>query len=275
MTDQTPPTGHAPGNSHLPASSNTAETLVIVHPDATTLARATASRLLLALQEAQARTSPVHVALTGGTIGTATLAAIGTDQLRTLVDWTTVHLWWGDERYLPAGDDDRNETQARRAVLDALPIPPGNVHAVPPADDSADVHDAALRYADELRGAGLDSAGAAEFAITLLGVGPDGHVASLFPGKDALTATGVATVAETDSPKPPPQRVSLSLESLLGSEQIWFVVSGADKSPAVAEVLSGGSSLPAARVAGRGRTLWLLDLDAAPVPAPMPPADPA
>ena len=97
--------------------------LVVVHPDAETLATATAARLLLRLMEAQSVHSPVHVALTGGSMGARVLAAAACSPIREAVDWSVVHVWWGDERFLPPGDPERNETQAREALLDALPLP--------------------------------------------------------------------------------------------------------------------------------------------------------
>ena len=107
--------------------------VVVVHPDAGVLASATAARLLLHLMDAQSTHKPLHVALTGGTVGIRTLAEIAASPLKDAVAWQDVHLWWGDERFLPAGDPERNETQARDALLDVLPVPAGNVHAVPAA----------------------------------------------------------------------------------------------------------------------------------------------
>ena len=101
----TAPTGPAPAARE-----------VVVVPDADLLARSTASRLLLAVLDAQSLHSPVHVVLTGGTVGIKTLAAVADDPVRAAVDWSGVHLWWGDERFLPDGDPDRNETQAREAL---------------------------------------------------------------------------------------------------------------------------------------------------------------
>lgn len=244
--------------------------LVVVHPDAAVLAEATAARLLLTLMDAQAVRSPLHVGLTGGGMGTRVLEAVAASPLRDAVDWTGVHVWWGDERFLPDGDPERNETQARSALLDALPLPPGNVHPVPAAGPG--VHgpeDAAVAYANELarHGADGDDAGPAvpAFDVLLLGVGPDGHVASLFPGQATLEVVDRTTVAVTDSPKPPPQRVSLTFPAIEAAREVWLVVSGAEKADAVRRALGGApvTEVPAAGVRGRSRTLWLLDLQAA------------
>ncbi|GAB2593808.1 6-phosphogluconolactonase [Pseudactinotalea suaedae] len=256
-------TGNQPGRAGSADHADRADRAVVVHPDADAVARATAARLLLALMDAEAVRTPVHVCLTGGTVGTRTLAEVARSELRDLVDWTGVHLWWGDERFVPAGDDDRNEKQARTALIDALPIPAENVHPLPASDEAADL-DAALTLARaDLSSHAGDGGPWPVFDVMLLGVGPDGHVASLFPGKQSLQAMDVAAVGETDSPKPPPARVSLTLPVLNASRQVWFVVAGADKAEAVDAVLRGGSDLPAARVSGQDVTLWLLDAAAA------------
>lgn len=250
---------------------------VVVHPDPGTLAHATAARLLLRLIDAQSVRRPVHVALTGGTVGTRVLGDLAVSPLRDAVDWTGVHVWWGDERFLPAGDADRNETQARNAALDGLPIPPENVHAVPAADAPGigSPEDAAAAYATELArfagdgdGAASDDAGPAvpAFTVLLLGVGPDGHVASLFPGQDTLAVTDRTAVAVHDSPKPPPDRVSLTFPAIEAAEEVWLVVAGADKADAVARALAADGAVavtPARGARGRRATRWLLDVGAA------------
>lgn len=263
---------------------------VVVHPDAGTLARATAARLLLHLLDAQSTHRPLHVALTGGTVGIRTLVEIAGSPLRDAVDWTGVHLWWGDERFRPSGDAERNETQARDALLDSLDIPAANVHpmAGPDAADSPEA--SAEAYAAELAlfavpaapaggptGAGAaaaavpppssDDAGPAvpAFDVVLLGMGPDGHVASLFPGHEALDVADRTVVGVHGSPKPPPERVSLTYAALEAAQEIWLVVAGADKAEAVARALSGDDlhTTPAGGAVGRRRTLWLVDVAAA------------
>ena len=108
---------------------------VLVHRDPTLLARAVAARLVTRLVDAQAAHSAASLVLTGGRIGIATLAALADAPAREAVDWKRLDLWWGDERYLPAGHPDRNETQARQALLDQLDLDPGRIHGVPAADD--------------------------------------------------------------------------------------------------------------------------------------------
>jgi 6-phosphogluconolactonase len=239
--------------------------LVVVHPDAGVLAEAVASRLLTRILDIQSVRTPVHVVLTGGTVGIASLAAVAAHPVRDAVDWTGVHLWWGDERFLPTGDPERNETQARAALLDHLPtLPPQNVHVMPaPGDGVGTPEEAAALYADELAQLTPDGAAFLAFDVLLLGMGPDGHVASLFPGNEGLEAQG-ATTGVRNSPKPPPERVSLTFAAIQAAQEVWVVAAGAEKAPAVASALAGDpvTTTPAAGALGTQRTLWLVDLAA-------------
>lgn len=240
--------------------------LVVVHPDAQILAEAAASRLLTRILDLQSVRSPVHVVLTGGTVGIKTLAAVAANPVRDAVDWTGVHLWWGDERYLPAGDPDRNETQAREALLDHLDVLPAeNVHAMPSTDGEHDVDEAAAAYAAELARFAPEGAAAPAFDITLLGMGPDAHVASLFPGHPGGAVTGQSTVGVRNSPKPPPERVSLTFETIQASHEVWIIAAGAEKADAVQAGLAGAdkAEAPVAAAVGAQLTLWLLDSAAA------------
>ncbi len=240
--------------------------LVLRHPDQPTLAAASGARLVLALHRAQAGGATTqHVALTGGSMGSAILGAAGASGLVTLIDWSRVHFWWGDERYLPTGHPERNETQNRAALLDRLVaehgLPAANLHAVAGPDRSADAAASAAAYATRLR-----AQGSAEWDLVLLGMGPDGHVASLFPHHPAQRVTDAIAVAVADSPKPPPTRVSLTFACLTRARRVWFLVAGADKAAAVCRALTPGADpwdVPAAGVRGRRETLWLLDEPAA------------
>ncbi|HEY0119055.1 MAG TPA: 6-phosphogluconolactonase [Cellulomonas sp.] len=235
---------------------------VVVHPDAAALAEATAARLLIHLLDRQSLRAPLHVVLTGGTAGTATLRAIAASPVRDAVDWSGVHVWWGDERFVPADSPDRNERQAREALLDALPIPADNVHAMPAQGAALDEHAAATWYAAELARFGDP---VPRFDVLLLGVGPDGHVASLFPGHATLHERARSVVGEPESPKPPPHRVSLTFPAIRAAREVWLVVAGQDKADAVARALSGSpvDEIPAAGALGAERTLWLVDVSAA------------
>lgn len=238
---------------------------VVVHPDADTLARAAAARFLLALADAQSLRHPVHVAITGGTIGTQVLAQIARSDLLGVVDFSGVHIWWIDERFVPDGDPDRNEGQAEEALLARLPIPTENVHRMPSSDRAKHVDAAARAYAEELAAFAPQGAGAPEFDVVLLGMGPDGHIASLFPGQGTVAITDSTVIGVPDSPKPPPERISLTLPVLNGARQVWIIVSGSGKADPVRRALEGAEpdELPVAAAEGRDVTLWLVDAEAA------------
>lgn len=233
---------------------------VVVHPTRQSLADAAAARLVVAVIDAQATRGVAHVSMTGGSMGSDIVRSLAAEPARAAVDWSRVHVWWGDERWLPAGDPDRNDTQNDEAGLDSLGLDPANVHRVAGPDGSGSAQESADAYAAALR-----SAGAGAFDVMVLGVGPDGHIASLFPGHPASGTTDAIAVAVHDCPKPPPTRVSLTLECLERAREVWFLVSGADKADAVRRGVGGApfATTPAAHVHGQERTLWLLDADAA------------
>ena len=242
---------------------------MVVHRDAGLLAQAAAARLVTRLVDAQAARGHAHVVLTGGGVGTATLAALAGSQARDAVDWTALDIWWGDERFLPEGHPDRNATQARAALLDSVPVRPERVHAMPASGQQFgdDVDAAAAAYADRLRAAALpqDRGGVPSFDVLLLGMGPDGHVASLFPEHPALHARDTSTVGVRGAPKPPPVRISLTFPAICRAQEVWVLAAGAEKAAAAAMALSGAGehAVPAAGVSGLGGTLWLLDRAAA------------
>jgi 6-phosphogluconolactonase len=245
---------------------------VLVHRDAEILAEAVAARLITRLVDVQSSQDLVHVVLTGGTVGIKTLAAVAASPARAAVNWAAVHLWWGDERFLPAGDPERNETQARAALLDGLVseglLSESQIHAMLAlSDDVPTPEHAAERYSVELdkfaRADGLLAV--PRFDVLMLGMGPDGHVASLFPEHPALYETERTVVGVHGSPKPPPLRVSLTMRVLQSAQEVWVVAAGAEKAKSTHLALSGAGStqVPAAGARGRKRTLWLLDRAAA------------
>jgi 6-phosphogluconolactonase len=243
------------------------QTNVVVHRDADVLAQATAARLIVALVDAQSRHGTASVVLTGGRGAAVIYAAVRDNPARDTVDWSRVDLWWGDERFLPTGDPDRNETQARAALLDAVPLDPARVHPMPASDgpDGDNAEAAAGRYADALALADGDGhPGLPRFDLVLLGVGEDGHVASLFPDHPAVYDTRPVT-AVRGSPKPPPVRTTLTRVAINTAADVWLMATGAGKAAAVGAALSGGGPvrLPAADVHGVEHTLWLLDREAA------------
>jgi 6-phosphogluconolactonase len=237
---------------------------IVIEPDADRLARAVASALVARLAAAQAVHGTASLVLTGGGIGTAVLERVGdlaAEPEREVVDWTAVECWWGDERFVPAGDEERNELGARRALLDRVGVPAERVHAMPAADAGfATSDDAAAWYAEQLIG----NSGVARFDVLLLGVGPEGHVASIFPDSPAARDER-PVVGVHGCPKPPPERISLTFPTINTAEEVWLLVSGEAKAEAVAAALSGAGPLevPAAGVHGVRATRWLLDAAAA------------
>jgi 6-phosphogluconolactonase len=239
------------------------ETVVVV-PDADILASAVAARLVVTIIDAQASRGAANVVLTGGRVAAKVLRAVKELKAAEAIDWSRVDLWWGDERFLPAGDPDRNETQAREALLDALPLDPARIHAMPPSDgpDGDDAQAAAARYAGELATAG--ASGLPHFDVLMLGVGEDGHVASLFPEHPGGLETGTVA-AVYNSPKPPPTRISLTMPTIQSAEEVWLIAAGPDKAAPVAQALAGADprQIPAAGAKGTHKTVWLLDTAAA------------
>lgn len=228
---------------------------IVVHHDAEDLAKAMAQRLIDRLTELQRQGRAPEVALTGGRIASAVYQRLAAEASRSTLDWSQVGLWWGDERFVPSGDEDRNDRQAL-AALGQLDLDPARVHQMPASDSGLELDAAAASYAAEL--------GELEFDICLLGMGPDGHVASIFPDHPSAQEPG-SVIAVRSSPKPPPERISLTLEVINRSREVWFCVSGEDKAAALKLALEGTNreQLPAAGVAGTSRTVWLVDTAAA------------
>lgn len=229
-----------------------------VHPDSATLATAVAGELLARLADAQAAGGVPQIALTGGTIAEEIHREVARLSPASDVDWTQVVVWFGDERFVAPDSPDRNAGQARAAFLDAVGAT--RVHPMPSTADAADVDSAATAYAATLR-----EHGSGELDVVMLGIGPDGHIASLFPGFPQLDVTDAIAVGVTGSPKPPPERVSLTFPALNRAKSVWFLVSGEGKAPAVAQALGGADrhEIPAAGVTGHDETIWFLDRDAA------------
>lgn len=236
---------------------------IAVWSDASSLARAVAERLVGALTRLQSAGRVPSVVLTGGSIADRVHASVLDVPEHAEVDWSRVEIWFGDERYVPADDSDRNALHAREAFLSTLPLDPARVHEMPACDGAHgdDVAAAAGAYSDELRRVLGDEP---RFDVLMLGIGPDGHCASLFPGHEALRATGTA-VGVHGSPKPPPTRISLTMDMLRRADEVWFVAAGEDKAQAVHDAITGDDieAVPASGPKGRESTRWLLDAGAA------------
>lgn len=235
-------------------------TQVTVFPSAAALAEGVAELVAVRAAETVAERGRFRVALAGGTTPLAAYRRLAAAPWAELVPWGSVDVFFGDERCLGECDGDRNDAAAREALLSRVPIPPENVHPIPAlAPDAAERYEALLR---ERLGAPAPAVPVLD--LVLLGLGEDGHTASLFPGHPAA-AEGVRLVARVDgAPKPPPSRVTVTLPLLNAARAALFVVSGAGKRGALARVLDGDRSLPAACVdpAG-GERLFFLDRAAA------------
>ncbi len=244
------------------------------------LAEAVAERIISTLSAAVKQRGRGHVCLTGGSMGSEVVRALA-DASAGQAWWRNVHVWWGDERFVPLDHADRNDRQADDAGLTTLGIPAPSIHRLLGARSDADdvtndlagLPAATADYASQLASLAepIGSEGdiaAPTFDVMVLGLGPDTHVASLFPGRDDVSIDDVSltTVSVTDSPKPPPLRVSMTVPVLNHSRAVFFIVSGADKAEAVGIARGAEDNtpdVPASWVRGHDDTVWWLDAAAA------------
>jgi len=240
---------------------------IVRHDDAAGLADSLALRLVNLIVQAEADKRDFHLVLTGGGIGIRALESVRDHANEAGISWDHVHLWWGDERFLPDKDPERNETQACRALIDAISVPAHQVHPIPASDglDGNHVEHAATRYGRELAVAARGRGPVPVFDVCLLGVGPDAHVASLFPGLSGVRENEASVAAVYDSPKPPAERVTLTFPSIRTARQVWVLASGEGKAEAVRLGLAGGSvdEAPVAGARGAERTVFWVDEAAA------------
>lgn len=202
--------------------------------------------------------------LAGGTTPLSGYRILAASAISSKVNWERTHVFWGDERCVPEGQPDRNDEAALDALLRRVNIPSKNIHRV-----AATEPDAAERYESDLLGAFSPSLPLKEsslssssdiprFDLILLGLGADGHTASLFPGHPAVEEKTRLVVRVDGAPKPPPARVTFTLPLINAARHVVFLVTGKDKNAALRRVLNGDPSLPAARVAPRDGTLVFL-----------------
>lgn len=222
----------------------------------TDLTEATAERLMRRLVELQSRhDGPVRLCLTGGRIANRIYEAfIGLVDDAPL-DQSRMEIWWGDERFVPTEDPDRHAGYTLAILARKLPMIPSLTHPMPAADGIADNDASAAAYAKEL--------GDTRFDITLLGMGVDGHVASIFPDHPSFGEHAHSVIGVNDAPLGPPSRISMTVDTLNRSHEVWYLVAGEDKAEAVAESVAGDPRIPAGVVRGTDATLWLLDRSAA------------
>lgn len=219
----------------------------------------------------------VRVVLTGGGAGIATLAEIAAldhaaqqtaeDFPVTAIDWSQVYVFFGDERFLAAGDPERNDKQAFDALLRHVNIPSLNVFRIPALAAGEEADGPALDAAAEFYGKTVDQVAPEGFDIHLLGMGPEGHINSLFPHTDALLHAEGSVVAVRECPKLPAERISLTMQAVNRSRQVWLLVSGEEKKEAAGQVFNGGNGAewPAALASGTEATLLWVDEAANPL----------
>lgn len=233
-----------------------------LHQDSTALVEHVARDFLELVARVQADGRDPHVVLTGGGIAAQVHAKVAALAAEHQVDWSRVHFWWGDERFVASDDDERNAKQAADAMLDHLDVDPAFVHRAPGSDQAPDAAQAARQYAEQ-----IEQHGPENFDLVMLSLGPDGHVASMFPGHEALSAEGWTT-SVTDSPKPPPERVTLTLPALARTSQLWIMATGAEKAEVLARTRTSGpvSEAPARALLGATDVHWYMDEEAAAPP---------
>lgn len=235
-----------------------------VFADAATLADAVAELIVARVAAATGRFS---LNLSGGSTPKRLYERLAAPDMRARIDWTKLELFWGDERFVPADHPDSNYGMTRTALLDHVPIPSAQIHRVP--TDAASPEACAAAYAHTLQvayGARTLDPDRRLFDMTLLGLGPDGHTASLFPNTAALREK-VAWVTSISGVKAEP-RISMTYPVLEASRIILFLVAGADKHAILTQVLAHEPWLPASRLAPLLQTHWYVDSAAAHAPAP-------
>ncbi len=211
------------------------------------LAKTVANLVNLRIRQGLEATEVFHLALTGGSLGILIAELLVSQWNEEVENFAGLHVWWGDERFVPELSEERNARPLLMGLSEDSPI---HIHQVMPSDTNVNVEVAAKRYNADLFGI--------DMGLTLWGLGPDGHVASLFPGKWEDNEERNA-IAVSNSPKPPPQRVTFSMSKINSSHSVWFVVNGGGKHEAVERIIARDPSIPATHVHGKIETLLFAD----------------
>jgi 6-phosphogluconolactonase len=210
---------------------------------------------------AKASTGRFAIALSGGSTPKRLYEILAQEPYKSQFPWDRTHLFWGDERHVPPTDANSNQRMTREALLDHIPIPPQNIHAVPvsgaPEGDAIKYQQDMQTYYDDME---LDMARPL-FDVVLLGLGENGHTASLFPDTPALEES-MAWVAAVTTGVPQP-RLTLTYPAIAASRHVAFLVAGASKAAVLKLVLGGDRTQPAARITSIGRITWFIDKAAA------------
>jgi 6-phosphogluconolactonase len=233
---------------------------LVILPDPEALADEAAHRFVALAQAAVADHGRFTVALSGGSTPRALYSRLAQPLLSDSVDWANVHIFWGDERMVPPDDIESSYRMARETLLADVPVPAANIYPIPTVGGTPEA--AASAYEETL--AAVFGADLPRFDLILLGIGSDGHTASLFPGHpEPVRPSDALVVAVHNAPKPPPVRVSFTFRLINAAANVLFVVAGADKAAALREVLHGPidvARLPAQGVRpSHGALVWLVD----------------
>lgn len=234
-----------------------------VYPDPDSLSVAAATRVSAAIVAAVEARGEAAVALAGGSTPRRLYERLALPPHHDRIPWSVVDFFWGDERAVPADDPESNYRMARETLLDHIPVRPERIHRMP-ADRDADLEEAARAHAGVLRATlPAGNGGWPRFDLVLLGMGEDGHTASLFPGDPALDEMD-SRVAAVETPYRGTRRLTLTLPVLNAAAVVLFLVVGGDKAEATRRVLADREPLPAGRVQPEsGQLFWMLDAGAA------------
>ncbi|MCG6566217.1 6-phosphogluconolactonase [Tessaracoccus sp. ZS01] len=230
-------------------------TRVVRLETAADVSRVVAAQLLAKIIELQRTQDTVHLCLTGGNAANAMYEQFAELADGSALDASKLQLWWGNEHFVPTTDPARNSLQAISRLARTVSITSADTHMMAAKDGRKDSQESAAEYEEEL--------GDTRFDITLLGIGNDGHVASIFPGHPSFDpTTSRAVIGVEDSPMAPSERISLTIPTLNRGAEMWIMATGEAKADAVQRSLDGDESIPAAHVRGRNATLWFLDAGA-------------
>jgi 6-phosphogluconolactonase len=239
-----------------------AEREIIIRRDIAELSRQSAERFSQLVNRSVQGSGRFTVALSGGSTPKHLYSLLASPDYKERILWNNVHLFWGDERCVPPDHPESNFGMVRESLLSKIKIPAENIHRMA---GEREPQAAAAEYEKHLQEFfGLESGALPRFDLILLGIGEDGHTASLFPGSDALNETERLVISPFVE-KLNSYRLTLTLPVLNSRAEVWFLVTGASKADAVKKVLRGSADLPAAKVQPvNGRLVWFITQDAAP-----------
>lgn len=236
---------------------------VVIYPDTNTLSHAAAAYIVQCAREAITEHGRFFIALSGGSTPKVLYGLLGSTPYRDSIDWALVEIFWSDERCVPPESSDSNYNLAQEVLLSKIPISASQIHRMPA--DKADRDTASIEYTQEMQRV-FGTSGVPIFDLLQLGMGPEGHTASLFPHQEALQEQQRLVMPVT-VPKPPPPRLTFTPPLLNAARHILFLVTGADKADAVQAVLESGyqpEEYPAQIIRPpHGEVTWMLDTAAA------------